>query len=241
MSGAQLKVDAGQEALVRVAARGLARAGLVHAYGHCSSRLGADHFLVCAARPMGLIEPGEAGTVVPVHGELPEGVLGEVRIHQHIYRMRPEVGGVVRSMPPTVMTLSSARVTPQPRHGMGSYFSPAVALWDDPQLVRSDAQARGVAQALGAARAVAMRGNGAVVAAESLMHAVVLTWYLEDAARIEWQLRSAGLAEGAPTLSPAEAAARAVGTGRIYERMWEYLTAGDPEAALADLSQPRTQ
>ncbi|HEY9274216.1 MAG TPA: class II aldolase/adducin family protein, partial [Achromobacter sp.] len=86
-----------------------------------------------------------------------------------------------------------------------------------------------------------MRGNGAVVAAESLMHAVVLTWYLEDAARIEWQLRSAGLAEGAPTLSLDEAAARAVGTGRIYERMWEYLTAGDPEAALADLSQPRTQ
>lgn len=233
--------DSGQQALVRVAARALARANLVHAYGHCSARIDADHFLVCAARPMGLIEPGEPGTVVQVHGELPEGVLGEVRIHQHIYRLRPDVGGVVRSMPPTVMTLSTARVTPQPRHGMGSYFSPAVPLWDDPQLVRSDAQARGVAETLGAARAVAMRGNGAVVAAESLMHAVVLTWYLEDAARIELQLRSAGLANEGPTLALEEAARRAVGTGRIYERMWEYLSAGDPEAALADLSQPRKQ
>lgn len=233
--------DSGQQALVRVAARALARANLVHAYGHCSARIDADHFLVCAARPMGLIEPGEPGTVVPVHGELPEGVLGEVRIHQHIYRLRPDVGGVVRSMPPTVMTLSTARITPQPRHGMGSYFSPAVPLWDDPQLVRSDAQARGVAETLGAARAVAMRGNGAVVAAESLMHAVVLTWYLEDAARIELQLRSAGLANEGPTLALEEAAQRAVGTGRIYERMWEYLSAGDPEAALADLSQPRKQ
>lgn len=233
--------DSGLQALVRVAARALARANLVHAYGHCSARIDADHFLVCAARPMGLIEPGEPGTVVPVHGELPEGVLGEVRIHQHIYRLRPDVGGVVRSMPPTVMTLSTARVTPQPRHGMGSYFSPAVPLWDDPQLVRSDAQARGVAETLGAARAVAMRGNGAVVAAESLMHAVVLTWYLEDAARIELQLRSAGLANEGPTLALEEAARRAVGTGRIYERMWEYLSAGDPEAALADLSQPRKQ
>lgn len=233
--------DSGQQALVRVAARALARANLVHAYGHCSARIDADHFLVCAARPMGLIEPGEPGTVVPVHGELPEGVLGEVRIHQHIYRLRPDVGGVVRSMPPTVMTLSTARITPQPRHGMGSYFSPAVPLWDDPQLVRSDAQARGVAETLGAARAVAMRGNGAVVAAESLMHAVVLTWYLEDAARIELQLRSAGLANEGPTLALEEAARRAVGTGRIYERMWEYLSAGDPEAALADLSQPRKQ
>ncbi|WP_211187830.1 class II aldolase/adducin family protein, partial [Achromobacter sp. Bel] len=153
MSAARKDASGGQEALVRVAARALARANLVHAYGHCSSRLDADHFLVCAARPMGLIAPGEAGTVVPVHGDLPDGVLGEVRIHQHIYRLRPDVGGVVRSMPPTVMTLSSARVTPAPRHGMGSYFSPAVPLWDDPQLVRGDAQARGVAETLGAARA----------------------------------------------------------------------------------------
>jgi len=73
------------------------------------------------------------------------------------------------------------------------------------------------------------------------MHAVVLTWYLEDAARIELQLRSAGLANEGPTLALEEAARRAVGTGRIYERMWEYLSAGDPEAALADLSQPRKQ
>ena len=241
MSAVRKDASGGQDALVRVAARALARANLVHAYGHCSSRLDAGHFLVCTARPMGLIMPGEAGTVVPVHGELPDGVLGEVRIHQHIYRLRPDVGGVVRSMPPTVMTLSSARVTPAPRHGMGAYFSPAVPLWDDPQLVRTDAQARGVAQTLGAASAIAMRGNGAVVAAESLMHATVLTWYLEDAARIEWQLRAAGLADGAPVLSPEEAAVRAVGTGRIYERMWEFLTAGDPEGALADLSQPRAQ
>lgn len=113
---------------------------------------------------------------------------------------------------------------------MGSYFSPAVPLWDDPQLVRSDEQAAGVAAALGNARAVVMRGNGAVVAAPSIEQAVVLTWYLEDAARIELQLRAAGLADG-PILSPEEAARRATGAGRIFERMWEYLCDGDPEFA----------
>lgn len=219
-----------QQSLVRAAARALARANLAHAYGHCSLRLDKDHFLVCAAKPMGMIAPHEAGTVVPVHGELPEGVLGEVRIHQHIYRLREDVGAVVRSMPRDVMTLSSARITPAPRHGMGSYFSPAVPLWDDPQLVRSDEQAAGVAAALGNARAVVMRGNGAVVAAPSIEQAVVLTWYLEDAARIELQLRAAGLADG-PVLSPEEAARRATGAGRIFERMWEYLCDGDPEFA----------
>ncbi len=222
--------SARQQSQVRAAARALARAHLVHAYGHCSLRLDDRHFLVCAAKPMGMIGADESGTVVPIEGELPDGVLGEVRIHQHIYRLRPEVGAVARSMPRDVMTLSAARITPVPRHGMGAYFSPSVPLWDDAQLVRSDEQARGVATTLGKAPAVVMRGNGAVVAAAGIEQAVVLTWYLEDAARIELQLRAAGLADS-PPLSADDASRRATGAGRIFERMWEYLCDGDPEFA----------
>ena len=40
---------------VRLLARASDRAGLATAYGHCSVRLDDHHFLVCAARPMGLI------------------------------------------------------------------------------------------------------------------------------------------------------------------------------------------
>ena len=225
-----VQATARQQSLVRAAARALSRANLVHAYGHCSLRLDKDHFLVCAAKPMGLILPSEDGTVVPVTGELPEGVLGEVRIHQHIYRNRPEIQSVIRSMPRDVMTLSAAGVTPSPRHGMGSYFSPGVPLWSDPQLIRTEAQAGGVAATLGQQPAVVMQGNGAVVAGKSIEEAVVLTWYLEDAARIELQLRAAGLG-GSPTLSVEQAAQRATTAGRIFERMWEYLCAGDPEFA----------
>jgi HCOMODA/2-hydroxy-3-carboxy-muconic semialdehyde decarboxylase len=214
---------------VRVAARALARAGLVHAYGHCSLRLDAGHFLVCAAKPMALIGAADEGTIVPVHGELPEGVLGEVRIHQHIYRNQPDAGAVIRSMPPTVMSLSAARRTPRRLHGMGAYFADPVPLWDDPQLIRTEAQAAGVALAMDGGNAVVMRGNGLVIAAPSLEQAAVLTWYMEDAARTDWQLRAAGLDGQAAVLSAQEAQARAVGTGRIYERMWDYLTDGDPE------------
>jgi len=228
-AGTLVLADESRQRLVRLGARALARAGLVHAYGHCSQRLDEGHFLVCAARPMGLIAPGESGVVVPVHGPLPDGVLGEVRIHQHIYRSRPQIGAVVRSMPRDVMTLSAAGVTPSPRHGMGAYFSPGVPLWDDVQLVRSDEQAAGVAAAMADRMAVVMRGNGAVVAAEDLPAAVTLTWYLEDAARIELQLRSAGLARESDILTPAEASRRATRAGRIFERMWEFLCADDPE------------
>lgn len=229
MSDAESPLREEREILVRKAARALARAGLVHAYGHCSARLDAGSFLVCAPRPMGMIALGEAGTVVPVDGPLPDGVLGEVRIHQRIYQRRPEVGGVCRSMPPNVMALSTLRRTPRPRHGFGSYFAPGPGLWDDPQLIRSDDQAVGVADALGGNRAVVMRGNGAVTAGESLEQAVVFTWYLEDAARVELEVLRCGQFDTAPVLDEGEAKARAVGTGRIYERMWEYLTDGDPE------------
>lgn len=73
-----------------------------------------------------------------------------------------------------------------------------------------------------------MRGNGCVVAASTIQEAVVLNWYLEDAARVELQLRMAGLAD-APQYTVDEAAQRATRQGGIIERMWAYLTAGDGE------------
>jgi HCOMODA/2-hydroxy-3-carboxy-muconic semialdehyde decarboxylase len=221
-----------QQAELRVAARALARAGLVHAYGHCSQRLDDEHFLVCAAKPMGLIEPGEPGVRVPIDGALPDGVLGEVRIHQQIYRRRPELNAVIRSMPAQVMSLSCAGRTPQLRHGMGAYFKDGVPLWDDPQLLRDDQQAGALAEQLGRSSALVMRGNGAIVVGGSLVEALTLNWYLEDAARIELQLLAAGLADQAPLLSDEQARQRATNSGRIFERMWDYLTAGDAELSV---------
>lgn len=217
------------ERTVRLASRALGRAGLVHAYGHCSLRLDATSFLVSPPKPLGLVQPREPCVLVPLDGELPEGVLGEVRIHREIYRCRPEVGGVVRSMPPKVMSLGTMGLTPRARHGFGCYFHPQAPLWHDPQLVRSDRQAEGVAATLAQARAVVMRGNGVVTAGESLEQAVVLTWYLEDAARVELDVFAAGLAD-ARLIDEGAARERATWSGRIQERMWDYLIVGDPEA-----------
>ncbi|WP_236846459.1 MULTISPECIES: class II aldolase/adducin family protein [unclassified Bosea (in: a-proteobacteria)] len=225
MSATSPRPSVAQEDLVRKAGRALARHGLVHAYGHCSMRLDEGHFLVSPAKPPGLVADQDACSVVPIDGPLPDGVLGEVRIHREIYRRRPEIGGVVRSMPQRVMTLGTARITPQPRHGFGSYFAPRPPLWDDPQLLRDDQQAAALAEQMGPARAIVMRGNGAVTAGTSLEEAVVLTWYLEDAARVEFEARAAGIAETGVVFGEAEAAQRATWSGAILERMWAYLTA----------------
>lgn len=216
--------------LVRQAARALGRSGLAHAYGHCSARIDEEYFLVCAARPMALIDAGEEGIRVPIRGTLPEGVLGEVRIHQQIYDQRQDVNGICRAMPAKTMTLSTLRLTPKPRHGFGSYFAPLVPIWDDPQLLRSDQRASELAKLLdNNGNAIVMRGNGAVTAADSLQVAVVLMWYLEDAARVELEVLSASGVNAPAVLDENETRLRATREGRIFERMWEYLTAGDPE------------
>lgn len=214
---------------LRVAARALARGQLVHAYGHCSLRLDSRHFLVCAAKPMGTITPSDAGVVVPIAGSLPDGVLGEVRIHQQIYARRLEVGAVCRIMPAQTGLLGVLRRTPRPRHGFGAYFAPGPALWDDPRLLRDDAAAARLAETLGTGKAIVMRANGAVVCGESLVEAVALSWFLEEAARVEVGLMQMQQDGDHTLLTADETKARQVTAGRVYERMWEYLSFGDPE------------
>ncbi|SEP87497.1 HCOMODA/2-hydroxy-3-carboxy-muconic semialdehyde decarboxylase [Solimonas aquatica] len=218
-----------QQRQLRLAARGLARGVLVHAYGHCSVRLSVDEFLVCAPQPMGTIAPGQDGSVVPVRGELPDGVLGEVRIHQAVYARRGEIGAICRIMPPQTGLLGLLRRTPRPRHGFGAYFAPQPAFWDDPRLLRDTPQAERLAAQLDGGKAIVMRANGAVVLGTDLVEALALSWFLEEAARVEVALMQMGQDGDHTLLSPAETLARQVTTGRVYERMWEYLTAGDPE------------
>lgn len=215
--------SADQQYTVQQAARALAAGGLVHAYGHCSLRLDSERFLVSAARPLGLVG-STLGSIVPVTGPLPEGVLGEVRLHQAIYRLSRDVGGICRITPPVLMSLSTQSVVPRARHGFGAYFHPAPAFWNDPRLVRDESTAEKVAAELGAANAIVMRGNGALIVADTLIKAVVLSWFLEDAARVERDVRAMGFAGDSGLMAPEEVSARNVFSGGVIDRMWDWLT-----------------
>ncbi|HUL93875.1 MAG TPA: class II aldolase/adducin family protein [Burkholderiales bacterium] len=218
-----------QQIVVRKMARALARAGLVTAFGHCSVRLDERSFLVCASKPMGIIKPGEPGTVVPIDGALPEGVLGEVRMHQQVYGRRAEIKAICRFISPNVVALAALGLTPRARHGQGAHFYPQVPFWPDPGLIRNDPAAVGVAETMGKAPAVVVSVNGAVTGAETPQQAVTLAVFLEDAARVELTALYAGLADKAPRMSEEQARTRATWQGNIAERMWDHLTANDPE------------
>ena len=218
------------QARVRVAARALGNNDLGHAFGHVSARIYAENFLVCASKPMGLIATGEPGTIVPIDGPLPDGVLGEVRCHQQIYNRRPEVNGIARTFLRDVMTLSTFQRTPKPRIGFATYFAPCPPLWDDPLLLRDDAAAEKFAETLGDARAIVMRGNGCVLTGATVEEAIVMAFFLEEAAKTELAVMASGQEAASIIFSPEQSKARAVSSGRIFERMWDYLTDGDPEA-----------
>jgi len=212
---------------LRVSARGMARAGLVHAYGHCSARIDEKSFLVTPSKALGLIKPGEELVTVSLEGELPPGALPEVILHQEIFRRRPDVRAIARFQSPNVMALSALGRTSRVRHGFGSYFSPCPPMHRDPRLVRDRPSARTAAETLGSARALVLRGNGAVTTGATLEEAVTMAWYLEDAARVELVVLATGLE--ANEYSPDEVRDRAITGGRLIERMFEWLTAGDPE------------
>jgi HCOMODA/2-hydroxy-3-carboxy-muconic semialdehyde decarboxylase len=221
---------ADQRLTVNLAMRAMARAGLSGAYGHCSLRLNTDEFLVSAGKAPSTIRLADDGIVVPVQGPLPGNILGEVAAHQAIYRLRPEVGGIVRFISPKVLSLSATGCTPRARHGFGTYFAPAPPMWPHGGLLRTPERANGAAQMLGSASAIVLRGNGAIVVAANLEQALVLAWYLEDAARVEMDVLSSGC-EDSPGYTAEEIADRATWSGGIVERMWQHLIAGDADVA----------
>ena len=212
---------------IRVAARTLAKAGLVHAYGHCSARLGEHQFLVSPPKPLGLVAAEDTPVIVSTAGKLPVGALPEVIAHQHIYRQRAEVGGIVRFQSPHVMALSALGRTPRALHGFGAYFAPCPPLHSDPRLVRDDKSAAALVERMGGARAIVMRGNGAITAGASIEEAVALAWYLEDAARVELAVLNTGVEP--QVFTPEEVRDRAIDAGSMLLRMWNWMSANDPE------------
>ncbi|HEY4238359.1 MAG TPA: class II aldolase/adducin family protein [Kofleriaceae bacterium] len=208
---------------VALAARALARHGLVHAYGHVSARSG-DGFVVTGPHPLRIAAPL---VEVSLDGALPPGALPEVRMHQAIYRARPDVGGICRFQSPSVIALSAIGKTPRALHGLGAY-APDAPLWDDPLLVRDPERAAGVATQLGAARAIVLRGNGAISVGATVREAACHAFFLEDAARVE--LAVLATREAAVPYTRAQCDARGAGDAQLYARMWEFLVA-DSEAS----------
>ncbi len=163
-------------------ARILARAGLVHAFGHVSARTDGG----CAITPtypplIGLaaadvIELDGSGAVV--RGDR-ERLPLEAPMHISIYRRRRDVGAIAR-IHGGALAAWAARLGPPPLlHGFGGIVEP-LAFWADPDLITDAVAGDALAATLGDARAVVLRGNGGLAVAGALGEAAARAWCLED-------------------------------------------------------------
>ena len=90
-------------------------------------------------------------------------------------------------------------------------------------LLRDDETAK-LAHTLGDARAIVMRGNGCILTGATVEEAIVMAFYLEEAATTELAVMASGQEEQSQVYSDEQAKSRAVSSGQIFERMWDFLT-----------------
>ena len=130
---------------VVAAARALAAAGLVDAFGHVSERVG-DVALITPGLPMAAIESVDQLVELPLGeiDDLPAGAPKEAWIHWAIYRARPEVDSICRGQPSSPLAVAAiadelpARCSARRRSPAPRCRSSATPAWSATAAARSN-------------------------------------------------------------------------------------------------------
>ncbi len=173
---------------IAAAVRLLYLENLIDFNGHVSVR--ADDRVYINARPISraaveakhIVAVDLRGT--PIEGEYEPP--GETMMHTAIYRFRRNVVSVAHLHPHYVTALGIAQHKIVPVFILGSIFADGVPVYDDPDLIFTDAQGDAVAETLGTSRAAVLRGHGAVVVGASLEETFTASVYLEENAKKQY-------------------------------------------------------
>lgn len=167
-------------AAVAEAARIIAGAGLVEAFGHVSARTD-DGFMITATRPMGAAGESDIHRVGP-DGQAEEGTLDlplEAPMHAAVYKAREDVNAICRTHSPAAVRAGARGEMPPLAHGLGGLAGEVTASGRT-DLVTDAAAGREIAEDLGSADCLLIRGNGSIATGRSLGEAVVKARYLEE-------------------------------------------------------------
>ena len=182
----------------------LAREGVLDAFGHVSIRHPEQPDRYCIARSLGpaLVTEDDLQLFTLVGEQIggsPLPPYTERAIHGAIYEARPDVQAICHNHSPSVIPFSVTATPLQPIFHMAALLGGAVPRWDiadefgdTDMLVRTVAQGRSLARALGARRVVLMRGHGSAVAGATLREVVMACVYLEQNARLQAQALAFG-------------------------------------------------
>ncbi len=200
------------------------RAQIIDFNGHVSARAGGGgHFIInSGASSRSALTVADIVTIDLdgnlIHGTAPPPM--EFHIHAEIYRRRPEVRAVAHAHPlwSTVLGMAGHRVKPVIMQaavlGEIRHF-PKIASINNRDL------ARGMADALGEQRVVTLQSHGAVIAAEGIIEAFVLSVYLEETAQRQYLASQIGTPV-ALTPEEIETIRRNLWKPNLLRKVWDY-------------------
>jgi HCOMODA/2-hydroxy-3-carboxy-muconic semialdehyde decarboxylase len=206
---------------VAEAARLIARAGLVDAFGQVSVRQPGGGFLLTPDVPLMGVQAAdviELDTAARVTGGKKASFPIEAPLHAAIYADCHDVGAICRTHSREAVVWASRGEVPPLVHGLGG-LSGVVAFHHEPQLISSMEAGRAAAIDLGASDCLLLHANGAVCTAAELPQAVVRAWFLEERSRV------AEHSTRARALTDSEAVLRARHHAAEQQHAWEWLNA----------------
>lgn len=128
-------------------------------------------------------------------------------IHTAIYRARQDVGAVIHTHSPKVISLSLLGKTVEPIHNYSAFFHDGVPLYEKGGQVGNRETAEAIVQALDQRKAVIQKGHGAFIVGQSIQDACLLAIFLEESAKYMLEV----LNHGEPQPLPLEEAKRIAG------------------------------
>ena len=227
---AGLKLD---QALVEdlvAANRILVAQGVLDGFGHVSVRDKADpkRFWMSRSMAPGLVTAEDLIAFdldsKPLNAR-GRGVPLERFIHGAAYAARPDVMAVVHSHAPDLIPFGVTKTQLKPIYHMDSFLAGGVPVFDiaraagpgSDMLISTPELGTALAQSLGGAAVVLMRGHGATVVGASLPQTVFRAVYTVTGARLQWQAQMMG---EVTYLSDAEAAAATKTNNVALNKAW---------------------
>lgn len=198
------------------ALRIIERQGLSDAFAHLSARVnGGKKMLFMPRKSPALVKSSELFVVDF------EKIVPQSTVHQAVYKLRSDVNSVIHFHSPAVILLSVVGQTVRPMHNYSAIFYEGVPVFEGTGQVESPERAGEIARLLGAAKAVILRGHGAVVVGRSIREACILALYLEESARLQVEAMKLGTPNFV-SQSEAERIAKRTFKPASTERAWEH-------------------
>jgi ribulose-5-phosphate 4-epimerase/fuculose-1-phosphate aldolase len=144
----------------------------------------------------------------------------EFHIHSEIYRKRPDVNSVVHTHPvwSTLFSMTGNAVQPVI---MQAAVLGEIQLFPKTASINEKRLGQELAECLGAHRVAMLKSHGAVIAAEGVLEAFVLAFYLEENAHRQYLARQIG---DPMVLSPeqVETIGRNLWKPNLLRKVWDY-------------------